>query len=47
LAVPHAVAMALGMAFSRSPKVRLCHWYQGTYKPVAELRWIEQKLPFD
>lgn len=47
LAVPHAVAMALGMAFSRSPKVRLCHWYEGTYKPVAELRWIEQKLPFD
>jgi len=49
LMTPHSVGMALGMAFSRSPHVRLCHWYaeEGVYKPVAELRWIEQKLPFD
>jgi hypothetical protein len=47
LAMPHSVAMALGMAFSRSPQIRVCHWYEGVYKPVAELRWIEQKLPFD
>lgn len=47
LSVTHSVAMAFGMAFSRSPQVRLCHWYEGAYKPVAELRWIEQNLPFD
>ncbi|GIV09252.1 MAG: hypothetical protein KatS3mg019_1343 [Fimbriimonadales bacterium] len=47
LAMPHSVAMALGMAFSRSPQIRVCHWYESVYKPVAELRWIEQKLPFD
>lgn len=47
LITPHSVGMALGMAFSRSPHVRLCHRYERVYKPVAELRWIEQKLPFD
>lgn len=49
MATTHSVAMALGMAFSRSSHVRLCHWYAegSVYKPVAELRWIEQKLPFD
>jgi hypothetical protein len=47
LATTHSIAMAFGMAFSRSPQVRLCHWYEGVYQPVAELRWIERKLPFD
>ncbi|MFN3690584.1 MAG: SAVED domain-containing protein, partial [Fimbriimonadales bacterium] len=46
LAMPHSIAMALGMAFSRSPHIRVCHWHEGVYKPVAELRWIEQRLPF-
>jgi len=47
LSVPNSVAMALGMAFSRSPQIRVCHWYAGVYKPVAALSWIEQRLPFD
>ncbi|MCX7924929.1 MAG: SAVED domain-containing protein [Fimbriimonadales bacterium] len=47
MALPHSFAMALGMAFSRSLHIRLCHWYEGEYKPAAALRWIEQKLPFD
>ncbi|MFN7016776.1 MAG: SAVED domain-containing protein [Fimbriimonadales bacterium] len=47
LAMPHSIAMALGMAFSRSPHIRICHWHAGVYKPAAELRWIEQRLPFD
>ena len=47
LVAPHSVAMALGMAFSRTHHIRVCHWYAGVYKPVAELCWFEPRPPFD
>ncbi len=47
LACPSTIAFALGMAFSRTPKITVCHWFEGQYQPVLSLSLIERKLPFD
>jgi hypothetical protein len=48
IASPSAIAFALGMAFSRTPKVTVCHYYQDSkYVPVFSLSEIEKRLPFD
>ncbi|MFQ3611306.1 MAG: hypothetical protein SNJ72_07410, partial [Fimbriimonadales bacterium] len=47
LATPSTVAFALGMAFSRTPKMTVCHWFNAQYLPVLSLRLIEERLPFD
>ena len=47
LSCPSVVAFALGMAFSRTPKITVCHWSHNQYVPVFSLSHIERKLPFD
>lgn len=47
LVCPDALAFALGMAFSRSMHLRVCHWIGSQYVPVVDLSWIEKRLPFD
>ncbi|GBC92715.1 hypothetical protein HRbin15_01192 [bacterium HR15] len=47
LICPDALAFALGMAFSRSAHLRVCHWMGAQYMPVVNLSWIERRLPFD
>jgi hypothetical protein len=47
LACPSAIAFALGMAFSRTPKVTVCDYQNGKYVPVFSLSEIEKRLPFD
>lgn len=47
LLCPSAIAFALGMAFSRSPRIAVCHWINNKYVPVFSLREIEQHLSFD
>jgi len=47
LVCPSAVAFALGMAFSRTPKITVCDHQDGKYVPVFSLSEIERKLPFD
>lgn len=47
LVCPSAVAFALGMAFSRTPKVTVCDYQNGRYVPVFSLAEIEKRLPFD
>ena len=47
IATPASIAFALGMAFSRTPQMWVCHWFGGEYQPVLPLRLTEQKLPFD
>ncbi len=48
LTVPVPIAFALGMACSRTPKIRVCDYRQaGQYVPVFSLATIEQRLPFD
>jgi hypothetical protein len=47
LACPSPVAFALGMAFSRTPKITVCDYQNGKYVPVFSLELIEERLPFD
>jgi hypothetical protein len=47
LMCPSAIAFALGMAFSRIPRVTVCHWFDDQYRPVISLDIIEKRLPFD
>lgn len=48
LICPSVIAFALGMAFSRDPRITICHWLDGGYAPVFSLREIERRrLPFD
>lgn len=47
LVCPSAIAFALGMAFSRTPKVTVCDYQNGCYVPVFSLAEIEKRLPFD
>ena len=47
LVCPSAAAFALGMAFSRTPKVTVCDYQNGRYVPVFSLAEIEKGLPFD
>ncbi|MCX7642593.1 MAG: SAVED domain-containing protein, partial [Armatimonadetes bacterium] len=47
LVCPSAIAFALGMAFSRTPKVTVCDYQNGRYVPVFSLSEIEKRLPFD
>lgn len=47
LSCPAVVAFALGMAFSRTPKITVCHWSHNQYVPVFSLAHIEKHLPFD
>lgn len=47
LVCPSAIAFALGMAFSRTPKLTVCDYQNGKYVPVFSLAEIERKLPFD
>lgn len=47
LICPDAVAFALGMAFSRTPHIKICHWFEGQYLPVIDLRSVEQSLAFN
>lgn len=47
LICPSAVAFALGMAFSRTPRITVCHWFGERYQPVMSLEEIEKRLPFD
>lgn len=47
LICPCAVAFALGMAFSRTPRITICHWINNKYVPVFSLKKIEQRLSFD
>lgn len=44
---PAVIAFALGMAFSRTPKITVCDLQQAKYVPVFSLATIEQRLPFD
>ncbi|MEM1552784.1 MAG: SAVED domain-containing protein [Candidatus Bathyarchaeia archaeon] len=46
LVCPSAIAFALGMAFSRTPKVTVCDYQNGRYVPVFSLAEIEKRLPF-
>jgi hypothetical protein len=48
LVSPSALAFALGMAFSRTPKVTVCDFFDDHhYAPVFSLAEIERRLPFD
>lgn len=47
LVCPSAIAFALGMAFSRTPKVTVCDYQNGRYVPIFSLAEIEKRLPFD
>ncbi|MFA0760233.1 MAG: hypothetical protein HZLCBSQH_000323 [Candidatus Fervidibacterota bacterium] len=47
LACPSPVAFALGMAFSRTPKITVCDYQNGKYVPVFSLELIEERSPFD
>jgi len=47
ISCPSAIAFALGMAFSRTPKVTVCDYQNGKYVPVFSLSEIEKRLPFD
>jgi hypothetical protein len=48
LICPSAIAFALGMAFSRDPRITVCHWLDGSYAPVLSLAEVERRrLPFD
>lgn len=42
-----ALVFALGMAFSRTPHLRVCHWFNGQYLPVIDLSEISARPPFD
>ncbi|MGC8785148.1 MAG: hypothetical protein ACP5RN_12290 [Armatimonadota bacterium] len=42
-----ALMFALGMAFSRTPRLRVCHWLDGQYLPVIDLSHISARPPFD
>lgn len=42
-----ALVFALGMAFSRTPHLRVCHWFNGQYLPVIDLSDISARPPFD
>lgn len=44
---PSVVAFALGMAFSRNPRITVCHRLNNQYLPVFPLAEIEKRLPFD
>jgi len=46
-AVPSVIAFALGMAFSRTPKIRICHWTGSEYIPVFSLETIEKEYPLN
>jgi hypothetical protein len=47
IASPSPIAFALGMAFSRTPKVTVCDYQNSKYVPVFSLSEIEKRLPFD
>jgi hypothetical protein len=47
LAMPAPIAFALGMALSRTPKIRICDYQNAQYIPVFALEKIEKRLPFD
>ena len=47
LACPSPVTFALGMAFSRTPKITVCDYQNGKNVPVFSLELIEERLPFD
>jgi len=47
IASPSVIAFALGMAFSRTPKVTVCDYQNDKYVQVFSLSEIEKKLPFD
>lgn len=48
LICPSAIAFALGMAFSRDPRITVCHWLDGSYTPSLSLAEVEKRrLPFD
>lgn len=47
LVCPSAIAFALGMAFSRTPKLTVCDYQSNAYVPVFSLAEIEKRLPFD
>ncbi|MCS6830671.1 MAG: hypothetical protein NZ749_08505 [bacterium] len=42
-----ALMFALGMAFSRTPRLRVCHWFDGQYLPVIDLSDVSTRPPFD
>lgn len=42
-----ALVFALGMAFSRTSGLRVCHWFNGQYLPVIDLSEISARPPFD
>ncbi len=47
LAVPDALAFALGMTFARTPHLRVCHWFGEQYLPVLDLQRLATRPPFD
>lgn len=47
LVCPSPIAFALGMAFSRTPKITVCDYQDGKYVPIFSLALIEGRLPFD
>lgn len=47
LAGTSPIVFALGMAFSRTPKITVCDYQNGLYIPVFSLMAIEKRLPFD
>jgi uncharacterized membrane protein len=45
LSMPAAIAFALGMAFSRTPKINVCQWFEDQkYRPVFSLKLIEDQV---
>ena len=48
LICPSVIAFTLGMAFSRTPYLTVCHWFGSSleYQPVFSLSQIEDHLPF-
>ncbi len=42
-----ALVFALGMAFSRTPHLRVCQWSNGQYQPVIDLSNVAARPPFD
>ncbi len=44
---PSTIAFALGMAFSRTPKITVCDYQNGQYVPVFSFAEIEKRLSFD
>lgn len=48
LICPSVIAFTLGMAFSRTPNLTVCHWFGSSqeYQPVFPLSQIEHQLPF-